>query len=220
MLRSKGVIGRVFLLLACALWVVAATGITAAAEPAGQGEAMEIPSPVKADRWQGHASYVFGYKFMESGWAPADGQAEIGLVDVDVQKESWPVSFACQMLLTYSDYVPDGMAGNTSGVWEVNLGIRKFWVDSTYPSLRSFAGGGLAIVGSTTSTNQAGDTTNEHSSAGPGFWLDAGLYWNFVGSLDLGVQLQYTRGYITLAGRDLDAGGLHLLGMIGYHWGY
>jgi hypothetical protein len=194
---------------------------TGAANPdltAGRDNASAFVTPPP---WTGHINYVFGYKWLEKGWSPAGEQVEFGLVDFDCRKEGWPVSLAGQLLLTYAGNVPRGLAGNNSGTYELNLGVRKVWEDRS--ALHPFAGGGVSLIGATNSSfirfNDGGSAqVNEHSAAAAGVWADAGFYWILSDHWHTGAQLQYSWGELRLGGRDLDAGGLHLLGMLGYRW--
>ena len=175
-----------------------------------------------ADRWTGHLSYVFGYKQLGGQWAPADGQIEFGLLDFDCRKERWPVSIAGQFLMSYTGNVPKGLAGNNSGTYELNLGMRKVW-DDDRSVVHPFIGGGVSLIGATNNTFinfGDGDTAkvNEHSAAGVGLWGGAGMYWQLSDHWHTGAQVQYSWGELRLGGKDLDGGGLHILGMLGYTW--
>jgi hypothetical protein len=91
---------------------------------------------------------------MDDNWAPAQNQFEYGLVDLDFQREDWPISIAVQVLLTYSDQVPEieGVSGDYSGTYEFNLGLRKIWrrQKKIPPFEKDFNAGGLhfnALIG-------------------------------------------------------------------------
>ncbi len=172
-------------------------------------------------RWTGHVSYIFGYKRLADGWSPAVDQAEFGLIDFDCRKEDWPLSFAGQFLVTYAGQVPQGLSGNNSGTYELNLGARKVWDKGGI--FQPFAGGGVSLIGASNSSfidfgGGESAQVNEHSAATVGFWGDAGLYWLWGERWHSGVQLEYSWGRVRLGGKALNAGGVHILGMIGIHW--
>ena len=181
-----------------------------------------LPEPALANEpspWTGHLSYTFGYKRLESGWSPAEDQAEIGLLDLDFKKEGWPLSLAVQLIMSYSGEVPEGLSGNFCGTYELNLGVRKIWESPS--AVHPFVGGGLSVIGATTNTFISGGgesfSVNERSAATVGAWGGAGFYWNFAKNWHIGPQVQYSWGRLRLGGKELDAGGLDVLGVVGYH---
>src|SRR5712692_10397364 len=104
---------------------------------------------------------------------------------------------------------------------EVNRGLRK--VFDIHGSVRPFIGGGASVIGGSTSRFikfglLEAANVQEHSAATVGFWGGGWLYWEFDAHWHTGIELQYSRGQIRLGGKDLNAGGLHALSMIGYHW--
>jgi len=171
------------------------------------------------EKWSGHFNYSLGYKKMEANWVPAEDQFEYGLVDLDFQKTHWPVSIACQLLMTYSEQVPDteGASGDYSGTYEFNLGLRKIW--RPQKKIQPFLGGGLSILGASTTEQGCGYcyTQTDHDS-NLGFWLGTGAYWILGQNFHTGFNLQYTYGEIQLFGKDFNAGGLHFNALIAYHW--
>lgn len=172
--------------------------------------------------WSGHASYVLGYKGLESAWEPVDHQVEWGLIDIDLKPPGWPISICGQLLLTYADEVPDleQVRGDYSGVWELNLGARKVWQHSDV--WQPFLGGGVSLLGGSASTfvetSEGGFQDYEDSDYGLGAWAGGGLYWHFSRHWHAGIQLQYSWGEITLFSTKLNPGGFHALAMFGYHW--
>jgi hypothetical protein len=172
--------------------------------------------------WTGHVSYVAGYKALESGWEPVDGQAEFGIVDADFQPPHWPLSLCTQFLLTYAGDVPavPNVRGDYSGVWEFNLGVRKVWNPGA--TWQPFLGGGLSILGASASTfentSYGGFQNYEESDTTAGAWVGGGLYWNFATHWHVGAEVQYSWGELNFFGTRLNAGGVHALAMFGYHW--
>lgn len=173
------------------------------------------------DRWTGHFSYVIGYKRLEGGWSPAADQFELGLFDVDFGKRRWPVSIAGQLLLSYVGDTPQDLSGDNSGTYEVNVGLRK--VFNPDGAFQPFVGGGPSLIGASTGEfirfgrHESGNV-QEDGAVTAGFWAGAGLYWAFHEHWHTGIAVQYSWGKLRLAGRELNAGGVHVLGMVGYRW--
>jgi len=184
-----------------------------------------VAAPIESadsPRWSGHASYVLGYKMLNSKWSPIQNQLELGVLDLDLRPPAWPISLCGQLLLTYADSPPDvaGAGGDYSGVWEINLGVRKVFTLSDRFEL--FVGGGLAVVGASASSwvDLGGTSAQvyEDSGTGIGAWGGAGVYWNISDHWQVGIEVQYTWGEVDLFDERIDAGGFHALAMFGYHW--
>lgn len=208
------------ILVSAALFVAAQAVPVFAAEPAGPAEKVSAERAAPGD-WTGHISYVFGYKRTGGGWSPANDHVEFGIFDLDFRRKSWPVSLAAQFLFSYSGDVPDGLTGNNSGTYELNLGLRKVW--DAEGRIRPFLGAGPSLIGASNSTfisfnNRESANAQHHNSATLGFWANAGTYVHITESFHTGLMAQYSWGEIRLGGKDLNAGGLHLLGMLGYRW--
>lgn len=176
-----------------------------------------------ASEWHGNVSYVFGYKRLASAWAPARSQVEFGVVDIDLKRHDWPVSVVLQLLLTYQNDTPalPGFAGNNSGTYEWNVGIRRIWGEGS--GFHPFLSGGLSVLGASTSTwvvFGGGDSANvqEQNDSTVGGWVSAGGFWQRDRGPLLGVSLQYSRGRVELFGHELEAGGAHVLMHIGTSW--
>jgi opacity protein-like surface antigen len=173
-------------------------------------------------QWTGHASYVLGYKMLNSKWSPIQNQLEFGVLDLDLRPPEWPVSLCAQLLLTYADSPPAvaGARGDYSGTWEINLGVRK--VLKLSDRFELFVGGGLAVVGASASSwVDFGDyeaQVYEDSDMGIGAWGGAGVCWNLSDHWHLGAEVQYSWGEVDLFDERVDAGGFHVLAMFGYHW--
>ena len=170
-------------------------------------------------RWTGHLNYIIGYKKLSNDWEPAEDQIEFGLVDLDLRRVNWQVSIVGQLLLTYASDIPDepGFRGDYSGTYEFNVGVRKVWRD--LHRLHPFLGGGFSIVGGST-TEDLGNQWyyQEENDSGFGYWVGGGFYWVLTERLHTGINAQYTWGEIKLFDKDLNAGGIHLNIIIGYHW--
>lgn len=185
---------------------------------AGEGNSLE---PREAG-WSGHASYVAGYKQLDSDWSPVEGQLEFGLLDLDLQPPNWPFSLCSQLLLTYADQPPGlpGAVGDYSGAWEINFGGRK--VFGVSDSVELFIGGGISYLGASVSSSMTfgwgAGQIYEASDSTFGYWTSGGLYWNLSEHWHVGLAFQYSWGEIELFDADLNAGGFHALGLFGYHW--
>lgn len=188
------------------------------------GGSAEPASPTSASEktWAGHASYVLGYKRLESDWNPVENQTEVGIVDVDLTRTDWPISLCGQALFTFTEDIPEvsGAQGDASGTWEFNLGARKIWTISD--KWKPFLGVGLSVIGASASkfVDAPGGSIQDYedSDIGLGAWGGAGLYWHFADHWHVGATLQYSWGEVTLFEKRMNAGGFHALGMFGYHW--
>jgi hypothetical protein len=171
----------------------------------------------------GHLNYIFGYKKLSNDWEPAEDQIDFGLVEFDLRRLNWQVSIVGQLLLAYSSDIPEryGFEGDFSGTYEFNLGLRKVW--ENWPRFHPFLGGGLSIIGGST-TRQIDRPfggaiyVQDDNDAGFGYWVGGGFYWVLTERLHTGINAQYTWGEIELFDKDLNAGGIHLNFIIGYHW--
>lgn len=188
------------------------------ANSASQGES-DSSTALILNKWTIHLSYVAGYKHLEDSWAPAQHEAEFGLIDFDFGKESWPMSLCIQLLLSYSPVVPrlQGLLGDYSGTYECNLGIRKvFRPDGR---IQPHMAAGVGILGTSTTTRiDRGVYYQEENSSALGYWGNVGLYWIFSETNLAGLAVEYSNGRITLSGQRLNAGGTHVLCYFGWHW--
>ena len=176
-------------------------------------------SAMTPDKWTIHLSYVAGYKHLEDMWAPAQHEAEFGLIDFDFGKESWPMSICAQLLLSYSPVVPglQGFQGDYSGTYECNVGIRK--VFRPEGRIQPHVAAGIGILGASTTTRiERGIYYQPGNSHAIGYWGNAGLYWIFSETYFTGLAVEYSNGRITVFGQRLGAGGIHVLWYFGWHW--
>jgi hypothetical protein len=166
-----------------------------------------------------HVSYIFGYKRLEKKWHPGENQMDFGIVDVDYRRAHWPVSIAAELSLSYTWYKPNlpGFKGNFAGTYEFNTGARKIW--ERWDRIQPFVGGGFSILGGST-TSQIGGTiyVQESHNARPGAWGEAGLYWLVGRKWHTGFRAEYSDGTITLFGQRLNAGGVHVMALLGRRW--
>jgi hypothetical protein len=166
----------------------------------------------------GHINFLIGYKGLESGWSPADDQMNLGF-DFDVQPPRWPVSLALQMLVSYSENVPDASLNwaDFTSTLELNLGLRK--VFTQHPKFQPFIGGGLSIIAAGI-TRDLGwwwyDTIEDDT--GVGWWAGGGFYINLHPQWHVGVMAQYSRAMVDMFGRELNAGGVTCNFVLGGRW--
>jgi hypothetical protein len=166
-----------------------------------------------------HVSYIFGYKRLEKKWHPGENQIDFGIVDFDYRRAHWPISLAAELSLSYTSYKPNlpGFKGNFAGTYEFNTGARKIW--ERWDRIQPFVGGGFSILGGST-TSQIGGTiyVQESHNARPGAWGEAGSYWLVGRKWHTGFRAEYSDGTITLFGQQLNAGGVHVMALLGRRW--
>ncbi len=166
-----------------------------------------------ANEWTGNVNFFLGQKTLdENDWAPADKQAEFGVL-VDFKQSHWPVSIAIDFLGSTDEETVSGInfEGSTS---EFDIGVRKIW-EVAGSSIRPYIGGGLAFI------NAEFKATNfpvSDDDNGTGIWLNGGVYWTLGQHFNLGLDLRYSQADVTLFGIDADAGGTHAGIILGYHW--
>ena len=179
-------------------------------------DSLEMSDP--PSKWSRHISYVLGYKRLQDDWSPAQNQVEIGLLDFDIKRTNWPVSIAAQLLMSCSDDVPEqrGFRGSYSGTYEFNVGPRKIFENSS--KFQPFLGGGLSVIGASTSTDLDWGYVQEDSDIGIGYYVEGGVYWPLGERFVPGLRGEYSSGDINLFGREIDAGGIHGMLMFGIHW--
>jgi hypothetical protein len=166
-----------------------------------------------------HLSYVAGYELLGPDWAPARHHVQFGLLDCDFGRPEWPVRLAAQMLLSYSPAIPRlvGNHGDYSGVYEINVGVRKLFALTRSFQPHVAAGVGLHGASTTTWIEGFGPAQEGHNSS-LGLWGNAGFYWIPSGKFFSGLSVQYSRATITLFNQRLAIGGFHLLMHFGFHW--
>lgn len=206
-----------------------------------------IPSITLAGELTGNLNLLYGYKYMDEGdWDPVEDQTEFG-VSLDFKKPNWPVSIALEILYSdekahVSDWViPDIGTFPTYvdvDINEYSLGIRKNI--SLQHNINVFFGGGVTIIrvrvgyeniffaagpGGRSSSSVADQDVEPNFRKMPddydyafGFWVSAGLYVTLAEHYNIGIQTRWSKADVTLFDEDADAGGLHGLLFVGYHW--
>jgi hypothetical protein len=191
--------------------------------PTAQSES-EYAEQVKGSPfWQAHhVSYPFGYRRLSSQWGDARNQLVFGFVDLDAQPRSWPVSFVTRLAFGYSGALPIGAdpRASFSGSWDIDVGLRRVW--SRPGTLQPFVGGGLALVGASTTIQirtkySAVYVQNWHpTTVGP--FVEAGCYFPIRGNWHTGILISYTKGEGNLNNHGLEMGGIQAAVLIGKTW--
>jgi hypothetical protein len=161
--------------------------------------------------------FVGGYKGLDSDWKPADDERELGL-QVDVLPPGWPIDVAFAVL--YGDSSTErvalpagGSLSTQSNTTEMNVGLKKY-IEIQDSRWRPFLAGGASLLrGEIETESPAGNASD--SGMGLGFWASGGTLYVMGGWFFVGGQVQYTQGDVKLFGRHLDAGGVHLDGLVG-----
>jgi hypothetical protein len=165
--------------------------------------------------WTGNANFTPGFKFLdEDDWDPVDLQGSFG-GEVDARPRPWPVNLAVGLRLSSgADEV--GVLDVEGATVELTVGLKKVFEPSGNP-IRPFVGGGAALVAAAvTQETASGDLDDD--DAGVGFYLSGGIFWTINEHFNVGFEARYTDAEVTLFGRDVEAGGVHVGGLVGYHW--
>ncbi|MBN1381681.1 MAG: hypothetical protein JXA41_08405 [Deltaproteobacteria bacterium] len=167
-----------------------------------------------ASGWTGNVNFTLGAKALdEDDWEPVDEHVALG-INVDFRKMEWPVNLAIALIGSADDDDYRGMdiEGTTS---EFRFGIKKIWEPTQ--TMRPFIGGGLALIRAELEGEYLGYKVSDDDTCF-GFWIDGGIYWTINRSFNLGFELGYSKGEVTLFDVDGEAGGGHAVIIIGYHW--
>ncbi len=192
--------------------------------PTAQSESESTGQMKGSPFWQSsHVSYPFGYRRLSSGWGDARNQLVFGFADLDAQPRSWPVSLVVRLTGGYSGALPIGAdpRASFSGSWDIDVGLRRVW--SRHGALQPFVGGGLALVGASTTIQirtPYGDIydQNWHSTTvGP--FVEAGCYFLTRGNWHTGILIAYTKGEGNLNNQGLQMGGLQMALLLGKSFG-
>lgn len=163
--------------------------------------------------WTGNAKLLLGGKFLDStnwtvGGVDYASQYEIGGL-FDFRAKDWPINLAGDVLYSWRT-----RGTVKAGVFELNLGVRKYFEDD--PKLRPYIGGGGAYMKASLDlglTNMAGTIDDD---TGLGVWVNAGLSYLITDQLTIGVDFRYTWAKMSIfALTDISAGGLHAAVTVG-----
>ena len=167
-----------------------------------------------ATDWTGNVNFTLGAKALDKDdWEPAEEHGEFG-INVDFRRQEWPVNIAIAILGSAGDGDIEGI--NVDGATsELRFGIRKIWEPNEI--MRPFLGCGLEFISAEFEASYLGSKVSDDDT-GAGIWLCGGIYWTLNNSFNLGFELGYSTGEITLFDEDGDAGGGHAALLLGYHW--
>ena len=166
--------------------------------------------PASAGGWTGNANIIAGGKLLEEAdWFGSDEHFEYG-VEFDFRKKNWPLSIAVAGLTSQgaASILILGLESNTS---EINFGVRKI-VDHLGP-IHPFVGGGVALI---SSELEILGSIESHTTVG--YWLSGGVYTRLLRKTNLGLELRYSSGEVTIAGADRKVGGTHIVLLLGAHF--
>lgn len=162
----------------------------------------------------GNVNLFLGAKELdEDDWAPVESQGEVA-VEFDFRERSWPVNMVVGLRNAQEEGEALGLDFK-SMTSEVSLGVRKIW-ESPQP-IRPYIGAGLALIHAEIEASDGFSSVSDEDKA-PGIWIGGGLYFTLAQHLNLGVDLRISAAEVTIAGVDVEAGGVHLGLLLGYHF--
>jgi len=161
---------------------------------------------------------------------------QMGLgAELNFKHDSWPISIALQYMesngLSWFNLflTPFGLLMMEYGqTQEYNIGIKKIWDGS--PHVRPYIGGGISYVKAyyenefQTAWDSNVSLSFHDSNDGVGFWVDAGVYWEILKHLNLGMGLGYSYSKVMLRQavdqprQAIDAGGVRGGIFLGFHY--
>jgi opacity protein-like surface antigen len=170
---------------------------------------------ITTDGWTGNVSGYVGRKSVDDDdWPNLDPQWSVGVVS-DFRKQTWPVSIAVDLIFAGDDH-KIGANEVTGGTMEMHLGARKIFILEN-SSFSPYVGGGLAIIYATLENEKAGVTIDDDDTK-LGAWIGVGTYYAVTPSLNLGLDVRYSKAEVTLFDKEREAGGLNVGITVGYHW--
>lgn len=165
------------------------------------------PEIVRADS-KGDVNFIIGGKGLDKDWKPNENQGEFG-AEVTWGGSDWPIAFATDILASSGGGDLLGFTINDQSS-ELAFGVRKIWEAG---SARPYIGGGVAKLAAQREVN---GVTNKDSTLGG--WIGAGIFWRLGSRFNIGLAARVSRGQVTLAGQDGEAGGSHAGLILGWGW--
>ena len=171
--------------------------------------------------WTFNVNLGMGMKFLDKvdwGELEIQRQTEFRLA-TDARQPRWPINVAFDYMHSYSQekFYIDTTTGRTVAYKgttdELNLGVRKIFDRKLY-SMRPFVGGGLGYI----STSFFKDLEKSFQNGSLGMWADGGIYWELERHFNIGVEGIWSWAEIPIVVVDVNAGGLHVEMLVGYHW--
>jgi len=181
-----------------------------------------LPVSAICEKLSGNFNLLYGQKMLNADdWKPVEDQTEFGF-SFDIKKESWPVSFVVGYLSSEDEDSEDvyiSGLGTTEmkmecKTTELSLGIR-FIMDLSPVNL--FFSTGLASIDAEAEGTVYPITVSDDDSA-IGLWFDGGLFITIAEHINVGGQVRWSKAEVTILDTDLEAGGTHLLFLVGFHW--
>ncbi len=172
----------------------------------------------------GNVNLLMGQKFLSKGdWAPFDKQTEYG-IDVDFGGTSWPVYIDAAYLSSsknkgmsgYDTDLGDISADSKGSTTELRLGAR-YYVFGQTGNPNPYIGVGIASVKGKMEVSAYGMSETADDSA-IGLYLKGGIFWTIAEHFNVGVEASYSSARIDIEDYGIQAGGLHALGFVGYHF--
>ena len=169
------------------------------------------------DDFTGNISGVLGQKSLDDkDWGKLDSQGSVGMI-LDFKKKSWPVSIAVDVIIAGTEE-RQGDVKTEGGTLETDIGVRKIF-DISGSSFRPYIGGGVALIAADVRNRKDGRSGSlQDDDTVVGTWVGGGLYYAATKQFNIGLDLRYSQGEVTLFDEDLEAGGFHTGLSAGYHW--
>lgn len=175
-----------------------------------------LPARAVAQGFFGNMDFMLGYKDLKSSdWSPADDQLEIGFM-IDFKEPQWPVSMAFQMFFAGDDGYLGGGQELESETSEFAVGIRAGAGEPG--TFRPYIGGGVMLAYAEGRLLQFGWEVASDDDVALGVWVDGGIYFPFPEPINFGIYGRYSTAEVDIAGADVDAGGVHIGLIGGFHW--
>ncbi len=169
------------------------------------------------DDFTGNISGVLGQKSLDDkDWGKLDSQGSVGMI-LDFKKKSWPVSIAVDVIIAGTEE-RQGDVKTEGGTLETDIGVRKIF-EISGSSFRPYIGGGVALIAADVRNRKDGRSGSlQDDDTVVGTWVGGGLYYAATEQFNIGLDLRYSQGEVTLFDEDLEAGGFHTGISAGYHW--
>lgn len=174
--------------------------------------------------WTGNFNLFIGQKELDKDdWAPVEKQSEFGL-ELDFKRHNWPLSIAVELMYSIDkgSFLIDPNIGNMyveGKTYELNFGFRRRF--PLYKGITPFIGGGITYIWAK-SKGELRDIIVSESDNNLGYWVNGGIYWTLKGMFNIGFEIRHSFAESDIFkgpdGSMTQIGGLHLGGLIGYHW--
>ncbi len=166
------------------------------------------------NRFTGSSGVFYGNKTLDNKiFGPADSQMEFGL-HFEMGMSNWFVLPVVDMYIGRGT----GSLGEInleSYTMELDFGIQREWPLSENLAL-------VTGVGMSTMTGELQTYSPEYDcevDSGPGHWYKIGLHLFLLNGVgELGLDWMQSNATITLFDQETNAGGSHILFLLGFHW--